>query len=226
MAAEGNPRHLVPLKEIKMFRKIARLGSSTLQHGALLTINIAVGTLIVGLIALTLMEQFRDTPQIRDLSCFVGIMRTDCPAYGEELKRLKSQNEVIKAQNREMLLQRDRIEEQRDQIESRMAGLQAIERSVDQVTLFEHVDDPNSELEVIIGTVYSSFTVEHPKPERYFCYINLPNSATGLSQFLDVRNINGWVSISRAKLRSAGVRQRTVDYAKSVCEPYLIGQAS
>lgn len=195
-----------------MLNAFRRSGSAAAQHAVLLAVNVVVGATVAGLVALTLMEHFEDTPEIRSLSCAVGLPRTDCPKYGENLKRLESEIAGLQSE--------------KGQIEERLAALSAIENAVDQITLFETKTDPRNGFGITIGTVYRNFTAANPQPEHYFCYVNLANGAAGESRNLYFQGLSGPIAVSGASLNRAGLDGGVLAFGQSVCKPFLIGQKS
>lgn len=194
-----------------MLQSITNAGASLLQNTALIAVNAIVGITVVSLTALTLIKNFEDTPEIRTLSCAVGIERSDFPEHAAKVKRLE-------ADLKEMIAQRESIEGQ-------LAGLRAVETAVDEITLFESHDDPNSRLEVTVGTVYNEFVNERPTPKHHFCYINLKSGKAGESRNLHFHSASGARSISASTLRKSGVTKKTLKYARSVCKPFVIGKS-
>ena len=168
--------------------------------------------MVAGLSAMTLIEHFEDTPELRVLQCAVGFERADCPEAQAEKKRLKDD---LAAMTR-----------QKDAIAGQIAGLRAVQNAVDEITLFVSHDDPHSDLEITVGTVYAEFVNAKPTPESHFCYIGLKAGKAGESRNLHFHSSStGRRSISRAALRDAGVSRKTLDYGRKVCKPLLIGNA-
>jgi len=185
--------------------------SSLLQNTALIAVNAAVAATVTGLSAMTLIAHFEDTPELRTLQCALGFERADCPEAQAEKKRLKDN---LAAMTR-----------QRDAIAGQIAGLRAVQNAVDEITLFVTHDDPHSDLEITVGTVYAEFVNAKPEPESHFCYIVLKNGAAGESRNLHFHSSTGRRSISGAALRDAGVSRKTLNYGRKVCKPLLIGHA-
>ena len=75
-----------------MLNSIANTGLSAIQNALLITTNVAVAATVTGLVALTLIEHFDDTPEIRTLACAVGLQRDDCPS---EQRALMSAEERV-----------------------------------------------------------------------------------------------------------------------------------
>ncbi len=192
-----------------MLKSITSAGASALQNTVLIAVNCIVGITVVSLIALMLIKNFEDTPEIRILSCAVGIERSDCPEYSAKVKQLE-------ADLKEMIAQRKAIEDQ-------LAGLRAVETTIDEITLFESHKDPHGGLEITVGTVYKELVNERPKPKNYFCYINLKNGKIGESRNLHIQDPSGPRSISPLTLRQSGVSKKTLEFARSVCNPLMVG---
>lgn len=185
--------------------------SSLLQTAALLIAVGAVGAMVAGLSAMTLIEHFEDTPELRVLQCAVGFDRADCPEAQAEKKRLKDD---LAAMTR-----------QKDAIAGQIAGLRAVQNAVDEITLFESFEDPNSDLSVSVGTVYTELVSERPTPDYHFCSIRLKKGGAGESRNLYFHGYEGRRSVSGAALRDAGVSRKTLNYGRKVCKPLLIGHA-
>lgn len=149
------------------------------------------------------------TPEFRSLQCMVGIMQPDCPHFRREMERLKGDLASM--------------QETRDALERQLAGLRAVENAVDQVTLFESVTDPTSGREITTGTVYRRIVETAPKPERYYCYIALGQGDAGETRNLYFYTSNQGIWMSPTEAQKAGVSAATLAFAKSVCEPLLIG---
>ena len=182
--------------------------SSLIQNTALIAVNAAVAATVTGLSAMTLIEHFEDTPELRVLQCAVGFDRADCPEAQAEKKRLE---DALAEKARKLAALSDRV-----------TGLQAIETAVDEITLFESFEDPNSDLSISVGTVYTELVSERPTPDYYFCSIRLKKGRAGESRNLSFHGYEGRRSISGATLRDAGVSRKTLSYGRKVCKPLLI----
>lgn len=185
--------------------------SAVIQNAALIGVNVIVAGTVVSLAALTIMENFEDTPEVRDLSCFVGVPRADCPKYQDALS--KAQEEL------EETLQAKKT------LDERLDGLRAIQTSVDEITMFQTYDDPNSAFDVVVGTVYTQFVEARPSPKSHFCYIQLSNGKAGESRNLYFRGSDGARNMSAKALNDAGVSFATLQFGRSVCKPFLIGSS-
>ncbi|MCJ2187897.1 hypothetical protein [Novosphingobium beihaiensis] len=184
-----------------MLAAFKRTVSTRVTHALLVGVNAAVFATVAGLAALTLIKNFEDTPEIRTLACTLGFTSTYCPEYGQE---------PIGAQH------------EKAEMEDRLAGIEAIERSVDQVTLFKTETDPRSGFKVTIGTVYRDLLSASPQPENHFCYITLPSGAAGEKRSLYFYTSSGRVDVSPETLRNSGVDEATLSFGRSVCKPFLI----
>lgn len=191
-----------------MLNALKRSGSSAL----LLSINAAVAATAIGLVALTVIQHYKETPEIKTLACGVGLPRTDCPDYANKFHRLESEIDALR--------------DEKSGIENRLAALRAIETTVDTVTLFETKTDPSSGSEITVGTVYKNLTAVAPQPEHYFCYIKLANGPAGESRNLHFQTASGSVAVSPLSLKEAGVDAGALNFGRSVCKPLLIGQPS
>ena len=190
-----------------MTNAIKRFGAST----SMLAVTGAVGVTALGLVTLTVMKHYEDTPEIKTLACALSLPRTDCPAYGAKLNRLEAEIEAMQLE--------------KNQIEGRLSALSAIERSVDQVTLFETKTDPESGFEITVGTVYRTLTNAAPQPDHYFCYVKLENGPAGESRNLHFQVPSGPINVPASSLREAGVDADVLAFGRSVCTPFLIGKA-
>ena len=194
-----------------MLKSIARAGVSSLQNAALIAANLAVGGTVTVLVALTLIEHFEDTPEIKTLSCAFGWERPDCPDFIAERNRLQTSLEDMAREKKE--------------IENQIAGLRAVETAIDEITLFESHEDPESGLKITVGTVYKEFVNDHPAPDSYFCYIALQEGSAGESRNLHFHGRFGPYTISESTLTQADIHADTLAFARSVCKPYLIGKS-
>lgn len=193
-----------------MLNAVKQTIASALNSSVLLIGNLLVASIVLVLIALTLMKHFEETPELRNLICFVGLQRSDCPQYGSELAKLRGE---LKA-----------LEDQRDIIEERLASLSAIEHSVDQITLFETKAIEGSGLTTTIGTVYSRLTGDDPTPDYYYCYLVLPEGSAGETRNLSFFSHGKEISVTNDQLQKAGVSRMTLDGGREHCRPFLIGQ--
>ena len=139
----------------------------------------------------------------------VGLDRVHCP---------KTQKALIAARD-----ELAKLEKKKDALEELLAGLIAIENSVDQITLFDSSTHPASGLKVTVGTVYRQFVTPMPQPDHFYCYINLDGGGAAESRTLYVRRQGGAVAIEPNELLAVGVTEEALRFARSVCEPYLIG---
>ena len=178
--------------------------------------NITLAGIAVGIasggVALTahyLADHIEKTPAMVKLMCLVQDSN-DCPDRKAELAALETELR--------------RLIDEREELDDQLAGLRRLESSVDHVTLFETIDDPNSSLTVTVGTVYRKFVDAEPEPSSYFCYIDLRQGSAGESRNLHFKHSNSWADISADRLTEAGVSDTTYKFAKSVCEPTLIGR--
>lgn len=197
---------------------VSRLTFSLFGNALLISVAGGVAACGVGLTALYLIEHIEETPALKSLQCFVGVPpRPDCPRYGEEMKRLRIERDAVIAERNDVIAEFNGIQRQ-------LAGLRAIENAVDEITLFEHYIEPGSGSTIVVGTVYREFVNERPEPDSHFCYINLSNGSAGENRNLYFRSPSGPLSIPTSTLRDAGVRSETLEFGRSVCVPYVIGQ--
>ncbi len=176
----------------------------------LLSVSLLVAAGGTLLIALYLTEHWQDSPAMVELQCRIGLDRPDCPERNAEMTRLRAELEAMIAE--------------KDRMDAQLAGLRAVETAIDEITLFETHDDPNSNLDVTVGTIYSRFVEARPSPDAHFCYIGLGHGTAGESRNLYFQGVAGPVRISEAKLARAGVSAASYEFARSVCRPFLIGR--
>lgn len=189
---------------------VSRIALGTLANAALIGIGAVVAGTGLALTAVTLLEYVEMTPEMRELTCFLGSEHPDCPSFGAELQSLRDE---MHATRREY----DRLARDR-------AGLAAIEASVDEITLFEGFTAPDSGRAVTVGTTYRALVGDDPRPLSYYCYVNLGNGPFGEARNLHFRNSLGFKDIDDATLRAADVTPATLEYARSVCDPFIIGE--
>jgi len=171
-------------------------------------VHAANAHLISRLTALYLVDHVDETPGVKSLQCMIGISRPDCPRYGEQMKELQSKlDDLVKKSNA---------------AEGKLTNLKDIENSVDEVTLFETHDDPNSTYTVTVGTVYSKLVEPDISPE-YFCYIGLDRGNANEDRNLHFHNRSGSIKLNADTLRKTGVSSSTLKFAASVCKPFVIG---
>ena len=195
-----------------VFHTLSRTSFSFLGNALLCAVALGVAVCGIGLTALYLLEHVDETPSMKTLQCVLGAARPDCPRHTQEMTRLKAELEDMIAA--------------RNAVDAQLAGLQAVETAIDEITLFETQRDPQSGLEITIGTVYTAFVNERPMPDSYFCYINLHHGAAGESRNLHFRGPSGPITLSKTKLIQAGVSSETLQFGRSVCKPFLIGLSS
>ncbi len=206
---------------MKFLRHISNVFLSVLANTVLTIIAIAVILCGIGLSTLYLIKYIdTDTPEIRTLKCMIGFVHEDCPQYKAEMTALQGQLQDLQAQK---LATEQKLLELKD-VGRKLENLRRIEDAVDTVTLFRQHIDPSSRLTITIGTEYSRLVDPDLSPD-YFCYINLPAGRFQEDRNLNFRNASGFKDFDRASLKQAGVSTETMKFAKSVCQPYLIGGA-
>lgn len=209
-----------------MLRQILNAGTSTLQNTALLGANVAVLGLVGGLTALTLMAHFEDTPEIRDLACFVGVERTDCPDYGAKLreakereKRLRLELDALERKRQGLEADKAAIEAERQSVESQLVSLRTLLDRFDSLMGFEHEDSPNGKHRLTIGTRYKTFVDLNEAVEGWQCSFNLPDGSAGEDRSLYFRTVAGERSVSSRQLQKANIDPSTLAWAKDRCRP-------
>ena len=191
-----------------LLNSVSRFGLSTLGNVALVAVAGSIAVCGIGLTALYLMEHVEETPAIRNLLCFVGVPRSDCPKHEEERARMQRELDDLLARTRAAEAELEAL---------RIAG------DIDTVTFFKTHDVPSGEHKVQIGTVYKRL-LGKPTPHYHYCYIDLPDGSAGESRSLYIWNRFGLVEISPDAKLQAGVSDATYSFAVSVCEPFLIGK--
>lgn len=187
-----------------------RLFASILANTALVAVSAGLAVGAVGLTALYLVKHIDETPALKTLQCMAGFSRPYCTNHEEEVAHLKSELAALT--------------EKTARAENKLANLQAIESAVDEVTLFETHDDPNSALDVTVGTIYSRL-LEPDMTPKYFCYVQLSRGTANENRNLYIQGLSGPVDLSRDDLRRAGVSEATLNFGRSVCKPFLIGRS-
>lgn len=198
-----------------LIAKTIRTTFSGFGNALLTTTAIGITTLCIGLAALYLLKHLEETPEIIKLHCLLGISHVECPAYRHEMDELEEQKLSLEEQLQKLL-------EQSQKAESKLHNLRRVESSVDEVTLFAAYDDPHSSLMVTVGTVYSKL-VEPDSHPQHFCYFTLGMGKAGEQRNLHFYSRNGSASLSDHDIYNAGISKDTLDYARSVCKPTLIG---
>ncbi len=193
----------------QFFHKIANTSLSAFGQMLLMSCAVLVALCGIGLTGLYLIKYVdRNAPEAVMLQCAVGVERPDCPSHLEELARLKAERQAL--------------QDDVAQIEGKLSAIERVENEVDMITLFDTHNDPHSDLTVGIGTRYTKLNI-HERP-TYFCYINLHSGEVNENRTLHFRDASsGDIEISRSTLHKAGVSQDTLDFARSVCQPTLIG---
>ena len=202
-----------------LFGTISRLTFSLFGNALLMTVAGGVAACGIGLTALYLIEHIEETPALKSLQCFVGIPpRPDCPRYHEEMERLRIERDAV-------IADRDAVMVEYDDVQRQLAGLRAIENAVDEITLFEYHVEPDSGSTIVVGTVYREFVNEQPEPASHFCYLMLEDGDAGEDTNLWFRTSSGVVDVTPTTLRKTGITAESLEYGRSVCTPYLIGQS-
>lgn len=193
---------------MRLFKTISTFSMSMMGNALLLTAALLVALCGLAMTATTLIRYVEETPPLIQLQCFIGFERADCPEYGAELDALRGQKTAI--------------EDALRQAEAKLAGLAAVERAVDEINLFENFNAPDGQT-VTVGTVYTALTNPNPRPEYHFCYLNLPAGDFGENRNLHFHGRLGPTPVSASELGHAGISEETLAYARSVCQPLLIG---
>ncbi len=194
---------------MKLFRFFTNLSLACMGNALQIAVAAGMAACAVGLMALYPIKYIEETPEWVSIQCRLGIVeRPECPRYGEEMNALEGELEALVAKTRAA--------------EGKLARLKLVEDSVDTITLFDTHDDPHSDLSITVGTRYTRI-VDAERAPSYFCYINLGHGDVKEDRHLSIRNPSGDVALNRSVLRKAGVSQETLDFARSVCTPTLIG---
>lgn len=195
---------------MKLFNSLSRTGLSGFGNILLTGTAIAVATTGIALTGLYILKYTQETPEIIQLQCAVGVARADCPRYGAEMDALKTKLSDLS--------------EKTAQAEGKLHNLRMVETAIDEVTMFASHDDPFSNYEVTVGTQYTRL-VEPELSPAYFCYISLGHGQAGEQRNLHFRNADGKViELDVQTLSEAGISAQTMEFARSVCKPIIIGQ--
>lgn len=201
-----------------MLKFMTSVSVSALQKSALLATNIAVGGMVAGLTALTLMSHFEDTPEIRNLSCWIGLVREDCPQYRTDL-------DVARSTLREARMELAGLNREKDRIDAQLESLIDLDARFDDATFFVRHDDPHSGRTIFVGTKFDSITAPSAKP-NFFCYVSLGTSDDGTSRSLTFGGRHGRKRVPDRVLTAHGLTRETLTFGQSVCEPLRIGPQS
>ena len=182
--------------------------------GNLVLLGLAGGVIAgsVAVNALMLDKYVGGSPEARRIECLVGITHPDCPRYRAEIEKLEGDLSAMRGA--------------REALERQLAGLRAVERAVDTVTLFETFTDPTSGREITVGTVYRKIVEATPKPEHFYCYLALGHGEAGEARNLHFYSSERDAWMSGTEAQKAGVSEATLAYARSVCRPLLIGEGA
>ena len=159
-----------------MMNAVSRFSVSTAGNVVLVTVVVGVAACALGLGALYLIDNVKETPAITKLGCLVGFNRAGCPRYDAEMQALKDKLEALVQETA--------------RAEDKLANLRAIENAVDQVTLFETHGDRDSAAYVTVATVYSRLSDPEPVPQ-YYCYIILDAGPANESRHFYIRIVTG-----------------------------------
>lgn len=178
----------------KLFHKLSQSSLSGFGSALLISAALGVALITVGVTALYVAKYAKLTPEMKTLQCLLGL-RPDCP---DEMAKLRD-------------------------LQEQMARLKSAEDQVDKITLFSVFTDPGSGLKVTVGTIYHKLS-EPDRAPPYYCYIDLA-MAGGVSRNLYIRSAGAsdFLTLDDATLRASGIGGETLDYARSVCQPLLIG---
>lgn len=193
-----------------LIERAGRSVSSLLANALLVVVMLTVATGGAGLTVLYLAEHVEETEGMKKLRCFVDPSYEGCHDQEAALNRLKDELAAMAGE--------------RERIEAQLAGLRAVETAVDEITLFQTHEVEGEEQDVVVGTVYTRLVEARPEPERHFCYLRLEEGTSGESRNFHFQTKDGSVEVSAAKLRKMGVASKTMEFARSVCKPLLIGE--
>lgn len=178
---------------------------------------IAVIGLIAAIIFVRVLTTNIEIPE--QVACFLD-MKTDCPAVLEEYETRIQQ---LERRERELHVQVDTLREaelEKGRLEEKIARLSELEAVADEITLFKEAYLGNG-MRVVTGTEYSSI-VDSQRWTHSWCYVQLPNSSSGLNPRLDLATATatGGVekhSVSRQARREAGLSGSEVEKAFTLC---------
>ena len=196
----------------KLINWVANTSLAALGNILLIGTSIVIGICGIGLTALYL-ATYIDTqsPQVVRLKCAVGIQHPDCNNYQQELDDLAAERAALAAELAKL--------------KQRFSNLEAIERSVDTINLFEHKPLQDSTLKLTVGSVYSALTDGGNGFQEHFCYISLGRSghSNQVDRNLYLRNHNGDVAVDSATLSKNNISAAAYASAREQCQPMLIG---
>lgn len=212
-----------------MLRSLLNAGTSGLQNAALLSVNVGVAALVIGLTALTLIEHFEDTPEIKTLACIVGIERTDCPDYKARLRAAEEREQQLTADLTSMDIDRQRLEAEKasidaekQQVEAQLDSLRSLLEKFDSLMGFEHIDSPNGRHRLTIGTQYITFVDFNDAVNAWQCSFDLPDGPAGEVRKLYFRKLSGEIAVTERQLRKANIDRQTFEWAQERCRPLSI----
>ena len=135
---------------MRLFNTVSRLSLSAAGNVALVTVAGAVFACGAALTTLYLIENINETPAIRQLQCFVGIERPDCPRQMEELAGLRAEREELLARNREA---DEELAAERARLAAMRHHIAQLEGAFNGDMVFTE-GPPVAGLTVIVGTIY------------------------------------------------------------------------
>ena len=208
-----------------MLAKLGKAISSRLSYAVLVATNVAVGCICIGLVALALIAKFEDTPEVRTLTCFLGIERADCPDYAKELREARAETAAALEAIRNAEAKLAELRNVQSEAQAKLDKLAELEGRFESTTFFVEHLDPSSGRTVQVGTRYQSLINPSRTPE-YFCYIALRPDREGTTSNFWVRYTHGPARITRRTRTASGLSQQSLDFARSVCTPLLFGESA
>ncbi len=188
---------------------ITRIGLSGLGSALLVTNIMAIATIGLSMAGLYVFKYAQVTTEMRQFQCYVlGTQHPDCNDYQQELDDLAAERAALAAELAKL--------------KQRFSNLEAIERSIDTINLFEHKPLQDSTLKLTVGTVYNTVTDGSSGYQSYFCYIKFVGSIH-FDRNLYLRNHNGDVAVDSATLSKNNISAAAYASAREQCQPMLIG---
>ena len=168
-----------------------------------------------------------------------------CPDFKEELRQLREDKRLLEEESAILQAEKSTLEERKTKWESELSVLRdeklaleeakeklqnnfdnlvKIENAIDSVTLFVVDKIPNTDMEIVIGTLYTRLTEPTLNP-KYYCYIELPRHGNHENRNLYIYNYGIDVALEADTLAKNGISDVALKFTKSKCKPYLIGEA-
>lgn len=169
----------------------------------------------LGLSGLYIAKYFKETPEMIKLGCFLGIELPECPQTQSKLDALR---DTLSSLEDKAKVVQDKL----DDAESKLSRLRNVESQIDEAMLFEFHIDPTTKKTITIGTQYTKL-IEPEKNPEFFCYFNLGDDDSGASRSYYFKPSSIFSFFEDVKLKKLGFSDKTIEFARSICKPTLIG---